>query len=218
MPVFRRRLLTLLLYAYWWLQKPRLGFLFSRRRSRIHLTRFYMYKRLREVLAKYACRGRVLSISERGPIVDMLGGNTLEVVQTEYPAVDILALPYPDNSFSTVVTDQLLEHVQNPVLAVRETLRVLSPGGIVVHTSCFLNPVHRYPVDLWRFTPEAMAELVGNAEVIDCGGWGNRSALLLMFMGVGHHLIPEHADHPLHRIAMYNDAKYPIVTWIVAHK
>lgn len=216
MPAFPRRVLTFLLYAYWWLHRPRAGFVFHRRRSPIHLTRFSMYRRLHDVLENYPCRGRVLSISGRGPIVEMLAREGVEVVQTEYPAVDIHALPYPDRSFTTVISDQVLEHVKDPVKAVRETLRVLSPGGVLVHTSCFLNPVHRHPVDLWRFTTDALVELVGRAEVIDCGGWGNRSALLLMFMGVGHHLIPEHPDHPLHRIAMYNDPTYPIVTWVVA--
>lgn len=216
MPGVVRRLCTMLLYAVWWLPRPRLGFLFDRRRSSIHLTRYFMYRRLQAVLANHPCRGRVLSVSGRGPIVGMLGGDSLEVVQTEYPAIDIHALPYPDRSFSAVVSDQVLEHVKDPAKAVRETLRVLSPGGLLIHTSCFLNPVHRHPVDLWRFTPEALTELVGKMDVIDSGGWGNRSALLLMFMGVGHHLIPEHPDHPLHRIAMHNDPTYPIVTWVVA--
>jgi SAM-dependent methyltransferase len=148
----------------------------------------------------------------------MLGGKRLEVVQTDYPAVDIHALPYADGTFDAVVSDQVLEHVRDPAAAVRETIRVLAPGGLLIHTSCFLNPVHRYPVDLWRFAPEAMATLLDGHEVLECGGWGNRSALLLMFMGAGHHLIPEHPDHPLHRIAVHNDPAYPIVTWIVGRK
>ena len=212
--IFARCLLTLLLYTYWWLRRPRLGFSLDRRRSPFKLTRYYMYERLQVVLAEYPCRGRVLTISGSA-IVDMLSTDT--VVVAEYPAVDIHALPFADNSFDTVVSDQVLEHVRDPAQAVRETLRVLCSEGVLIHTSCFLNPVHRYPLDLWRFTPEAMAELVGHAEIIDCGGWGNRSALLLMFMGVNPP-IPVNPDHPLHRIAMHNDPKWPIVTWVVARK
>jgi SAM-dependent methyltransferase len=216
MPVLLRRALTVILYGYWWLSRPRIAFALHRRRSPVHLTRFFMYRRLRTVLEPHSCHGRVLSISGRGPIVEMLAGQRAEIVQTKYPDVDIHALPYPDRSFDVVISDQVLEHVRDPAQAVRESLRVLAPGGLVIHTSCFLNPVHKHPVDLWRFTEDALAALVGGAEIIDCGGWGNRSALLLMFMGVGHHLIPEHPDHPLHRIALYNDPTYPIVTWVVA--
>ncbi|WP_447972472.1 methyltransferase domain-containing protein [Nitrospira sp. Kam-Ns4a] len=213
-----RRFLTLLLYTYWWLHEPSFGFLLDRRRTAHHLTRFAMYRRLREVLRQHPCPGRILSISGCGPIVEMLSGDGQEVVQTDYPDVDMQALPYPDGTFGAVVSDQVLEHVRDPARAVGETLRVLAPGGLLVHTSCFLNPVHRHPVDLWRFTPEAMAGLVRGAEILECGGWGNRSALVLMFMGVGHHLVPEQPDHPLHRIALYNDPTYPIVTWVVARK
>lgn len=216
MPAVPRRCVTGLLYGYWLLSRPGFGWLAHRRRSPIHLTRFYMYRHLEAVLGQWPRCKRVLSISGRGPIVEMLADQGAEVVQTAYPAVDIHALPYPDGSFSAVVSDQVLEHVADPATAVRETLRVLAPGGLLVHTSCFLNPVHRHPVDLWRFTPDAMRALVGQAEVLDYGGWGNRSALLLMLMGVGQHLIPDHPDHPLHRIALYNDPTYPIVTWVVA--
>ncbi len=218
MPALPRRLATLLLYLYWWALHPSVGFFGNRRRTAVHLTRFAMYRRLQDVLSAQACSGRVLAVSGRGPLADLLARQGGEVVETRYPDVDIHALPYPDGYFGAVVSDQVLEHVRDPALAVRETLRVLAPGGLLVHTSCFLNPVHRHPLDLWRFTPEAMASLVGEARILECGGWGNRSALLLMFMGVGHHLIPEHPDHPLHRIALYNDPLYPIVTWVVARK
>ena len=177
-----------------------------------------MYRRLKEVLAQLPVEGRVLSISGRGPIVSMIGPRVTQVVETEYPEVDISALPYDDNSFHAVVSDQVLEHVSDPVRAARETLRVVRSGGLIIHTTCFMNPIHRYPIDLWRFSPDGLSQLFAGTQTVEVGGWGNRSALLLMFMGVGHHLVPEHPDHPLHKIALYNDERFPIVTWIVARK
>jgi 2-polyprenyl-3-methyl-5-hydroxy-6-metoxy-1,4-benzoquinol methylase len=45
-----------------------------------------------------------------------------------------------------VVSDQVLEHVVgDPQTAIDETLRVLRPGGIVIHTTCFMNPIHGAP-------------------------------------------------------------------------
>jgi len=206
------------LYAYWWMNHPRFGFFFKRGRSPFHLTRFHMYKRIQDTLSRVEVNGQVLSVSGRGPIVDMLRPRITQVVETRYPEVDIQALPYDDNVFGVVVSDQVLEHVTDPRQAVKESLRVVRPNGLIIHTTCFLNPIHLFPVDMWRFSPEALIQLAAGAELMEAGGWGNRSALLLMFMQVGHGVIPEHYDHPLHRTASYNDERFPIVTWIIARK
>jgi SAM-dependent methyltransferase len=218
LPKSVRKFITLILYFYWWIKAPRFGFFLKRGRSPIHLTRFYMYHHLESVLSKLSVHGHVLSISGRGPIVDMLGTRIAHVEETEYPEVDIQALPYMDSSFDVVISDQVLEHVFSPAQAVKESVRVVRPDGLIIHTTCFMNPIHLYPLDLWRFSPTALAHLAGNAKVIEAGGWGNRSALLFVLMDVGHHLIPVHPDHPLHRIALHNDERFPIVTWIIARK
>jgi SAM-dependent methyltransferase len=177
-----------------------------------------MYNRIGKILSHLSVEGKVLSISGRGPIVDMFNSRMSQVVESDYPEVDFQSLPYEDGGFDVVVSDQVLEHVVDPSKAVEESLRVVRPGGLVVHTTCFLNPIHLFPIDLWRFSPEALVRMVGNAEIIEAESWGNRSALLLMLMEVGHHLVPQHPNHPLHRIALYNDSRYPIVTWLIARK
>lgn len=40
------------------------------------------------------------------------------------------SIPYPDASFDVVVSDNVLEHLDNPVEVFREVHRVLRPGGI----------------------------------------------------------------------------------------
>ncbi|KAI5283606.1 hypothetical protein KEM54_001994 [Ascosphaera aggregata] len=44
---------------------------------------------------------------------------------------DIHALPFPDDSFDLVHVHQVLQHVDDPVHALREMRRVCKPGGIV---------------------------------------------------------------------------------------
>ncbi|MEH2453372.1 methyltransferase domain-containing protein [Nostoc sp.] len=44
---------------------------------------------------------------------------------------NIYALPFPDNSFDTIFSHALFEHLQEPAQALRELWRVLKPGGIV---------------------------------------------------------------------------------------
>jgi len=42
-----------------------------------------------------------------------------------------MQLAYPDNEFDAVFTAHLLEHLRDPVAALREWLRVVKPGGVV---------------------------------------------------------------------------------------
>lgn len=51
-----------------------------------------------------------------------------------FPDVDMLRLPYPDNSFDLVIHSDTLEHVSDPVQALRECHRVLRPGGRMLMT------------------------------------------------------------------------------------
>lgn len=52
-----------------------------------------------------------------------------------YPEVDIQKLPYADNSFDIVVHSDTLEHVEDPLQAMRECQRVLKPNGFCAFTT-----------------------------------------------------------------------------------
>jgi len=80
------------------------------------------------------------------------------------PNVDLVApaeaLPLEDSSVDLVVTQETLEHVQNPFKAMDEIRRVLKPGGIVYCQLPFVIGYHPGPTDFWRFTREGIVELV----------------------------------------------------------
>ena len=52
----------------------------------------------------------------------------------EHPVVmgDIEAMPFGDGSFATVVCTEVLEHVPDPAVALREIGRVLRPSGVLI--------------------------------------------------------------------------------------
>jgi SAM-dependent methyltransferase len=180
-----------------------------------------MYDRLRSVGPRLpAGNGRVLSISHSENLVDLVGLEPTEIVPADYPEHDFLSLAFEDESFDYVLSDQVLEHVEgNPQQAIDESYRVLTPGGIAIHTTCFINPVHGAPKDFWRFTPDALSLLHANwREIIEVGGWGNFQVWLLVQDGMRFAGVPHARWHPLHKLAVRNDPSWPIVTWIVARK
>ncbi len=61
-------------------------------------------------------------------------------------------LPFAAESFDTVLSTQVWEHVEDPGAAAREAWRVLRPGGRLVVTVPFLYPTHEAPYDFGRFT------------------------------------------------------------------
>jgi SAM-dependent methyltransferase len=74
--------------------------------------------------------------------------------------LDLRKLDLPDGSVGSVLMFDTLEHVELPHDALREVERVLRPGGIVVMTSVMDFPIHDFPFDYWRFTPEAFRSLL----------------------------------------------------------
>jgi len=186
------------------------------------MTRLAMYEALADKLAAYdSFRTRCLSISGSERLARALGFQTADLIKAAYPEHTMLALDFADASFDACVSDQVLEHVEgNPFDAVRETFRVVKPGGFVAHATCLLNPIHREPGDFWRFTPDALALLCRTAggRVIEAGSWGNRQALALTQVGIRTTKVPLDKGHPLHRIAMANDPVWPIHTWVIAQK
>lgn len=187
-----------------------------------HLTRYAMYARLGEVVAQNGVTSvdKLLAISHSKSLAEVVGIRWQDITEADYPDENILALTSPDAFFDAVVSDQVFEHIEgDPFTAMDETLRVLKPGGLLIHTTCFMNHVHGDPDDYWRFTPESLALLLrGKADVIEAGGWGNRTALLLVALGFRYLPIPHATWHPLHKVATRNDPVWPISTWVVARK
>lgn len=73
---------------------------------------------------------------------------------------DIQAMPLPDQSFDTVFSAEVLEHVPDPEKALREIYRVLKPGGYFVMSIPHLMYLHNEPYDFYRYTKYGLRVLL----------------------------------------------------------
>lgn len=185
-----------------------------------HVTRYSMYLRIGEFMGKGTRHGKVLSISESDVLHNMFDSRRTEVVVANYPEYNVLYLPFENDSFDYVVCDQVLEHVEgNLQQAVDEQRRVLKPGGWLILTTCFMNPIHGAPGGFWRCTPSGLKLLCRQFRHIDqAEGWGNAWVHAMDHADVRGIPIPHAKYHPLHRIATHNDPRWPVMTWIIAQK
>lgn len=69
-------------------------------------------------------------------------------------------LSFKDGEVGTFVLSDTLEHVRDLDKAMKELGRCLDPEtGVLIATSVMLFPVHAFPNDYWRFTPEGFRAL-----------------------------------------------------------
>jgi SAM-dependent methyltransferase len=71
-----------------------------------------------------------------------------------------LDLPFLDNHFDTVVSTEVLEHVPDPLRAMREMERVLKPGGFLILSAPLHWPRHEVPYDFFRYPYDGLLHLV----------------------------------------------------------
>jgi ubiquinone/menaquinone biosynthesis C-methylase UbiE len=108
---------------------------------------------------------------------------------TRFEIADVTALPYDDDSFDVVHAHQVLQHLTDPVLALREMSRVCRPGGWVAARDADYAAMAWHPqvpgLDLWRDTYRAVAH--GNGAEPDAGRmmrtWANEAGLTDVWIG-----------------------------------
>lgn len=96
-----------------------------------------------------------------------LHSQVLNIDIIETPAVDCVAdvqnLPFSDQTFDVIVTQETLEHVADPFRALCEISRVLRNEGVLYCQVPFIIGYHPGPTDFWRFTREGIQQLVQQA-------------------------------------------------------
>jgi SAM-dependent methyltransferase len=90
--------------------------------------------------------------------VDLAAGEGVDVVLD-----DPYRLPFADGSVDIVLSGQMLEHCEFFWLTFAEMMRVLKPDGYLFLIAPSAGPIHDYPVDCYRFYPDAYRALAKHA-------------------------------------------------------
>lgn len=105
--------------------------------------------------------------------VDMEAASGVDVV-----LADPYHLPDPSGSVDLVISGQMLEHSEFFWLAFAEMARVVKPTGYIFLIAPSAGPIHRFPVDCYRFYPDAYRALakLNSMELVevrvdDCPPW-----------------------------------------------
>src|SRR5690349_12868191 len=99
-------------------------------------------------LATIAAPGRVTALETTEAALDLARReiSARGIGTVDFAVGDVHALDFPDGSFDVVHAHQVLQHVDDPVTALREMRRVCRPGGIVAARDSDYAAMTWYPV------------------------------------------------------------------------
>ncbi|MER5278206.1 class I SAM-dependent methyltransferase [Streptomyces sp. NPDC002809] len=107
-------------------------------------------------LAALVAPGRVTAVDTTQEILGQAADAASErgLDNVEFAVADVHALDFPDDSFDVVHAHQVLQHVGDPVQALREMRRVCRPGGIVAARDSDYAAMSWFPqspvMDTWQ--------------------------------------------------------------------
>lgn len=128
---------------------------------------------------------------------------------------DIHNLPMPNASIDAVICIAVLEHVEEPLQAMKEIYRVLKPGGfcfIYVPFLYYYHPMKGYYQDFYRFTYDGVKYLAKDfkqVEIQNVRGALSSLANLLPFFSKKDYLL-DWLDRLFHKTASRQTSGYNI--------
>lgn len=125
-------------------------------------------KHARGVLVDIGCGQKPFDRIFRTQVTHYIGiDHPLTVHQLNGSKADVLAtimrLPLRSKSVDTVLLTEVLEHLPEPLAALRELHDLLKPGGVLLLTAPMIYNIHGSPQDFFRFTPDGLSYLLAQA-------------------------------------------------------
>ena len=86
--------------------------------------------------------------------IDISAGINVDIVLTEP-----YEFPFDNEYFDVVISSQTFEHIEFPWKTMEEISRVLKPNGLICIIAPAKAPIHKYPLDTFRYHPDGMRAL-----------------------------------------------------------
>ena len=143
-------------------------------------------------------RGRLLDLGcGYGPYLEIYSGLVEENVCLDWensfhksPFLDLTAdlnnpIPLPDESFDTILVTDVLEHIREPQLLVREIARLLRNNGKAIIGVPFFYWLHEEPFDYHRYTGYGLKHLFEQAglQIVSQEAYGGAPEVLMDVFG-----------------------------------
>lgn len=114
------------------------------------------------ILLDYGCGGQPYRDFFSIKIMQYIG---VDIANNPENPVDLIvgintALPFRDNSVDSVLSTQVLEHVPNPSLYIKEVYRILNRNGHLILTAPMQWRHHEEPFDYYRYTKYGIEHLL----------------------------------------------------------
>ena len=111
--------------------------------------------------------GRVVAVDTSAEVLAAAAAHAAGrgVTTVSFEVADVHRLPYADGAFDVVHAHQVLQHVADPVAALREMRRVTAPGGLVAARDADYAAMAWYPqlpeLDAWSGLSRRIARFNG---------------------------------------------------------
>ncbi|MFZ4770367.1 MAG: class I SAM-dependent methyltransferase [Ferruginibacter sp.] len=206
-----------------------------------YIVMYFLIRDLKNAIGSYA-KGKILDVGCGNKPYEPLFNTSKEnyvgcdVVQSSENKVDVLCkatcIHLENEMFDTVLSTQVMEHVDNSDLMMKECNRVLKQNGILILSVPLCWELHEEPYDFFRFTKYGLQELCirNNFEVVELMSNGGKWAAIfqmninmiystfrkknLFIKGLKFLFINLHFTSLLNRLAIRIDKKYfdPLLT------
>lgn len=120
-------------------------------------------------------RASLLEVLGDRTVIDLQKGLNVDVVG------DIHALPFANASFDLISLFMVMEHLHDPLIAIKECQRVLRPRGLIIGTTVQYWHTHAHPNDYFRYTRFGLEHIFKAAKLPINKIWSSGGPFLVLY-------------------------------------